>query len=104
MSVPHTKGRKIICTCVKDHSIDEKEQYKAIGLSGLIIDHLKKRRVGGTRELLDGHPYLKHLIQLWTGDWVKQMAKMNEAVVMNNRLTMVGIGKWIVHPFKSQEL
>ena len=29
------------------------------------------------REVLDGYPYLKHIIQLWSGGWVNQMEKMN---------------------------
>ena len=32
VSVPHPKGGTIIWTCVKDHIIDEKEDYKEIGL------------------------------------------------------------------------
>ena len=47
MSVPHPKGGAIVWTCVKDHIIDEKEGYKDIGLRGLIINYLRKRRVGG---------------------------------------------------------
>ena len=53
---------------------------------------------GGNREGLDRYPYLKHLIQLWPGDWVKQMEKMNEAVVIKNTYTMNGGGKWLVCP------
>ena len=34
VSVPHLKGGKIFWTCVKDHIIHEKEDYKDIGLSG----------------------------------------------------------------------
>ena len=34
MSVPHTKGGNIFWTCVKDHAIDEKDQYEAIGIRG----------------------------------------------------------------------
>ena len=40
---------------------------------------------------------------MWPVYWVKQMAKMNEAVVINNRNTMNGGGKRLVRPFKSQE-
>ena len=31
------------------------------------------------------------------------MSKMNEAVGMKNRVTVYGQGKWIVHPFRSQD-
>ena len=34
VSVPHPKGGKIVWTCVKDHVIEEKEDYKEIGLCG----------------------------------------------------------------------
>ena len=34
MSVPHPKGGGIVCNCVMDNIIDEKEQYEAIGLCG----------------------------------------------------------------------
>ena len=44
----------------------------------------------GTREGLDGYPYLKHLIRLWPVDLVNQMVKMNEAVGMKNCCTMTG--------------
>ena len=32
------------------------------------------------RKGTDGYPYLKHLIELWTGDSEKQCLKMNEVV------------------------
>ena len=35
VSVPHPKGVGIVWTCVKDPTINKKEQYKAIGLRGL---------------------------------------------------------------------
>ena len=34
VSVPHPKREAIIWTCLKYHSIDEKEDYKDIGLRG----------------------------------------------------------------------
>ena len=34
MSVPHPKGGTIVWDCVKDHIVDEKEDYKYIGLRG----------------------------------------------------------------------
>ena len=44
---------------------------------------------------------MKHLIQYWIGDLVKQMEKMNEAVGMKNCFTMDGGGKRLVPPFKN---
>ena len=38
------------------------------------------------QEVLYGYPYLKHIIQLWPGDLVDQMEKVNEEVVEKNRL------------------
>ena len=56
---------------MKDNIIDEEDKYKAIGLCGFDYKLLEKEEVGGNRERLDKYPYLKHLIHLWTGDWVK---------------------------------
>ena len=77
MSVPHPKGGAIVWTCVKDHIIDEKEDYKDIGLRGFDYKLFEEEEGGGTREGLDRYPYLKHLIQLLMGDWVSQMSKMH---------------------------
>ena len=45
---------------------------------------------------------MKHLIQLWKCDWVKQIVKMNEAVGMKNNITMDGGGKRLVRHFKGK--
>ena len=55
-----------------------------------------------TREGLYGYPYLKHLIQLWPDGWVDQMAKINEAVVINNFYMINGGGVGVTRPFKRQ--
>ena len=46
------------------------------------------------------YPYLKHLIQLWPDDWVKQIEKMNEAVGTKNSFTMDGGRRRLVRRFK----
>ena len=46
----------------------------------------------GIREVLDRYPYLKHLIKFWPGDWEKQIAKINEAVGMNDFSQWMGEG------------
>ena len=104
MSVPHLTGGDIVWACVKDHIIDKKEQYKAIGKSGFDYKLFEEEEGGGTREGLYGYTYLNHLIQLWPGDWVKQMAKPNETVGMNNNVTVGGGGKKIVRPFRRKYL
>ena len=60
---------------MKDHIINENDQYEAIGLSGFDYKSFEEEKGGGTREVLDGYPYLKYIIQLWPGDWVKHMEK-----------------------------
>ena len=101
--MPHPKGGTIFWACVKDHVIDEKEDYKDIGLRGFDYSLFEENEGGGKREGLDGYPYLKHLIKFWPGDWERQMEKMNEAVCMNNRDTLNGGGKRQVKKLKSQE-
>ena len=46
VSVPHPNGGTIFWTCVKDHIIDEKEDYKEIGLRGFDYKLFRKSRVG----------------------------------------------------------
>ena len=75
MSVTHRKGGAIVWTCAKDHIIDEREDYKEIGLREFDCKLFEEKEGGGTREGLDGYTYLKHIIQLWPGDWVIQMEK-----------------------------
>ena len=102
MSVPHSKGGTNVWTCVKDHVIDEKKDYKDIGLRGFNYKLFEEEEGGGKQEGLDGSPYLKNLIKLWPGDWEKQMEKMNEAVCMKNCVTLNGGGKWQVKKFTRQ--
>ena len=88
---------------MKDHVIEEKEDYKEIGLRGFDYSLFEDKKGREEREGLDGFPYLKHLIKLWPGDWEKQMEKMNEAVTMNNPVTLNGGGKRQVKKFTRQE-
>ena len=45
-----------------------------------------------------------HLIQLWPGDWARQMEKIKEAVCMKNHLAKNWGGTRLVRPFKRQEI
>ena len=49
VSVPHPKGGKIVWTCVKDHVIEEKEDYKNIGLRGFDYSLFEEKKGGGER-------------------------------------------------------
>ena len=60
---------------MKDHIIDEKEDSKYIGLRGFDYKLFEEEEGGGTREGLVGYPYMKHIIKLWPGDWVKHIGK-----------------------------
>ena len=90
-------------TCVKDHIINENEDYEHIGLSGFGYKLFEEKEGGVTREGLYEYTYLKYIIKLWPGGWVKHIEKLNEAVVIKNCFTMNGGGKRLVHLFKSQE-
>ena len=46
MPVPHLKGRNIVWTCVKDNIIEEKEDYKAVGLRGFDYKLFEKEEYG----------------------------------------------------------
>ena len=56
---------------MKYHIINEKEEYKDIGLCGFDYTIFEEEEGVVTREGLDGYTYFKHIIQLWPGDWVK---------------------------------
>ena len=60
---------------MKDHVIDEKEDYKEIGICGFDYKLFEEEEGGREQEGLDGYPYLKYLIQLWPGDWLRRMEK-----------------------------
>ena len=60
---------------MKDHVIEEKEDYKEIRLHGFDYSLFEEKEGRGKREGIYGYPYLKHLIKLWPGDWVRQMEK-----------------------------
>ena len=60
---------------MKDHVIEEKEDYKEIGLLGFDYVLFEEKEGGEKREGLHGSPYLKHLIKLGPGVWEKQMEK-----------------------------
>ena len=63
-------------TRVKYHIIDEKEDYKYIGLCGFDYKLFEEEEGGGNKIYgLDGYTYLKHIIELWPGDRVKRMKK-----------------------------
>ena len=63
MSVTHPKGRAIYWTCIKDHIIYEKEDYKDIGLHRFDYKLFEEKEGGGTKSGLSGYPFLKHIIQ-----------------------------------------
>ena len=54
---------------MKDHVIEEKEDYKEIRLRGFDYSLFGEKKGGGKQEGLDGFPYLKHLIKFCPDDW-----------------------------------
>ena len=90
-------------TSVKYNIIEEKEDYKNIGLREFYYKLFEEEEGGGVREGLHGYPYLKRLIQFGPGGWVKQIAKMNEAVGEKNHVDKYGGKKHLVFPFRRQE-
>ena len=54
---------------MKYHVIEEKEDYKEIGIRGFDYSLFEEKKGGEKLEGLDGFPYLEHLIKLWPGNW-----------------------------------
>ena len=88
---------------MKDNIIDGQQDYKDIGLRGFDYKLFGEEEGGRTRQGLYAYHYLKYPIQLCSGDWVKQMTKIDEAVGIKNRYTMDGGGKRLFCHFKRQE-
>ena len=53
--------------------MEKKEKYEAIGLRGFYHKILDEEEDGRVKESLDWYPYLKYLIQLCPGDWVRKV-------------------------------
>ena len=64
VSVTNPKGGENVWTCVSYPIINENEEYKTIGLRGFDYKLFDGEEGGGTREGLDGYPYLNNLFQL----------------------------------------
>ena len=71
--VLHPKEGDIVWTCVKDNTIEEKQQYKYIGLRGFDYKLYEEEVGGELKEILEGCTYLNHIIKLWTVYWFKKM-------------------------------
>ena len=80
VSILHPKGEEMVCNCVKDNIMEEKEDYEAIRLRGFGYKLFDKAVGGGVWEVLGGYQYLIHPIKLWPvycvnnmGTWIKQL-------------------------------
>ena len=104
VSVPHPKGGNIVWTYVKGNFIEENEDYAAIGLHGFDYKPSKEEQGWGVQEVLDGYPYLKHLIKLWPEYWIKQIENTNKLVGEKNHIDKSGRKKGLVCPFRRHNL
>ena len=41
------------------------------------------------RKVIDGYPYLKHLLKFWPGDWEYHLGKVNKLVCEQNKPTEI---------------
>ena len=57
-----------------------KEEYKSVGLHGCYYKLFEEEEVGGVQESIDGYPYLKHLVKLWTGYREEHLGNINENI------------------------
>ena len=89
---------------MKDNIIKEKDDQKYIGIRGFDYKLFEEEESGGVKEGLVGYTYLKHRIKLWPGDWVKQVANMNEAVGENNCLDKYRGRNQLVRHFTKNKL
>ena len=101
---PVPKEENIVWTCVKDNIIKESRPMRILDYVDLIINYLKKRRVGEFCEGFDGYPYFKHLIKFFPGDCFKHTPKRNEVADENNLFDKCGRTRYLVFHFSNKEL
>ena len=88
MTVPNPKEGECFGFFSTDHIVNEKDQYKVIILRGFDYKLFEEEEGGVTREGKYGYPYVKHIIQLWSVDWMKHMEKINKVVGIKNYFTL----------------
>ena len=69
MAVPHPRGGAFFGLAGKDNIIRGKEGYKSIGIRVFYYKFFEEYEGGGVRNVIDGCPYLNHIIGLWPIYW-----------------------------------
>ena len=70
---------------MEDNVVGEKDEHKEIGSCGFDFKLFPEEKGGDFHEGIYGYPYLKHLLELWTSDWIEHLSKINERVSDINR-------------------
>ena len=80
--VGHNK-KQVIREVVDDHVVEEPSDHEDIVLRGFDFNIFDEDEEGVVREGCS-EPYFKMLINLWTGDWISQLKRMNQKVDEEN--------------------
>ena len=80
--VGHNK-KKVIREVVDNHVVEEPSDHKDIVIRGFDFNIFNEDEEVVVREGCS-EPYLKMLINLWTGDWISQLKMMNQKVDEEN--------------------
>ena len=76
--VDHDK-KKVIWEVVDNHVIEDPSDHEDIGLQGFDFNIFDEDEEGVVREGCS-ELYLLILIQLWPGDWISRLKRMNQKV------------------------
>ena len=66
--ITHPKVGNIVRNYVEGNITEEIQEYKEIGLCGFGYRLSEEEEDGGVRNWNGRYPYLKHIIELWSGD------------------------------------
>ena len=80
--VGHDKN-KVIWEVVGDHVVEEPSDHEDLGLQGFDFNIFDKNEEGVVREG-SSEPYLLMLINLWPGDWISKLKRINRKVDEEN--------------------
>ena len=76
----HPKGEKIFWACGKDNITKEKKEQKSIGTHGFDYNFFEYEEIGCVIQVIYVYPYLKHIVEFWTGYCKEHLGKKYEWV------------------------
>ena len=72
--------KNVLWEVVDDHVVEEPSDHEEIGLQGFYFNVFDEDEEGVVREGSSEFPYLLILINIWPGDWISHLKRINRKV------------------------